>query len=241
MTPRVDGEVHTFTERGLYDGLFIMWDEESGTYWNHLTGEALYGPLAGTKLPVQNMLHSTVEQTLALDPDALIAISDHERASGRRGRGGRGRRGGGGGGLMSRVRRGLSQFFLGTIDEEDGRRETMDVGLGLWMGEDSRYYAQEDVMAQGRALLDTFGGRTVLIYYDPTSFALGAHFVEADRVWWEDDTLRLSSGHFIRDGVMHDEDGSRLRAERPLQVFTRWYGFALTFPDTEIYEVPEGG
>ena len=25
-------------------------------------------------------------------------------------------------------------------------------------------------------------------------------------------------------------------AERPLQLFTRWYGFALTFPHTEIYE-----
>ena len=22
---------------------------------------------------------------------------------------------------------------------------------------------------------------------------------------------------------------------RPLQIFTRWYGFSLTFPDTEIY------
>ncbi len=238
MTPRVDDEVHTFTEQGLYDGLFLMWDEESGTYWNHLSGEALYGPLAGTKLPVQNVLHSTVEQTLALDPDALIAISDHERASGRRRRG---RRGGGGGGLMSRARRGLSQFFLGTIDEEDGRRETMDVGLGIWMGQSSRYYSQEDVMAQDRALLDTFEGRTVLVYYDPGSFTLGAHFVEADRVWWEDDTLHLSSGGYIRDGVMHNEDGSRLRIERPLQVFTRWYGFALTFPDGEIYEAPKGG
>lgn len=240
MTPRVDGAVHTFTEQGLYDGLFIMWDEESGTYWNHLSGEALYGPLAGTKLPVHNVLHSTVEQTLALDPDALIAISDHERASGRRGRGRRGG-GGGGGGLMSRARRGLSQFFLGTIDEEDERRETMDVGLGIWMGENSRYYSQEDVMAQDRALLDTFEGRTVLVYYDPSSFTLGAHFVDADRVWWEDDTLHLSTGHYIRDGVMHEDDGRRLRAERPLQVFTRWYGFALTFPDGEIYEVPEGG
>ena len=241
MTPRVDGEVHTFTEQGLYDGLFIMWDEESGTYWNHFTGEGLYGPLAGTKLPVQNMLHSTVGQTLALDPDALIAISDHERANRRRGRGGRGRRGGGGGGLMSRVGRGLSQFFLGTIDELDERRETMDVGLGVWMDDDARYYSQEDVMEQGRALLDTFGGRDLLIYYDPASFTLGAHFVEADRVWWEDDTLHLSSGHYILDGVMRKEDGSPLRAERPLQVFTRWYGFALTFPDTEVYEAPEGG
>ena len=238
MTPRVDDEVHTFTEQGLYDGLFIMWDEESGTYWNHLTGEALYGPLAGTRLPVKNVLHSTVDQTLALDPEALIAISDHERANGRSRRG---RRGGGGGSLMSRARRGLSQFFLGTIDEQDARRETMDVGLGLWMDEDSRYYSQEDVMEQDGALIDTFQGRTVLVYFDPASFALGAHFVEADRVWWEDDILRLSSGHFIRDGVMHNEDGSRLRIERPIQVFTRWYGFALTFPDAEIYEAPEGG
>lgn len=241
MTPRVDGEVHTFTEQGLYDGLFIMWDEESGTYWNHLTGEALYGPLAGTRLPVHNVLHSTVEQALALDPEALIAISDHERASGRRGRGGRGRRGGGRGNLMSRAGRGLSQFFLGTMGEEDGRRETMDVGLGLWMDEDSRYYSQDDVMEQDRALLDTFRGRTVLVYYDPSTFNLGAHFVEADRVWWEDDTLHLSSGHYIRNGVMHNEDGSRLRIERPLQVFTRWYGFALTFPDAEIYGAPGGG
>ncbi len=108
------------------------------------------------------------------------------------------------------------------------------------MGDDARYYAQDDVMKQGRALLDTFGGRTVLIYYDPGSFTLGAHFVEADRVWWEDDTLRLSSGHYIRDGVMHNEDGSRIRTERPLQVFTRWYGFALTFPEAEIYEGAEG-
>ena len=235
MTPRVDSEVHTFTEKGLYDGLFIMWDEETGTYWNHMTGEGLYGPLAGARLPVHNVLHSTVEQTLALDPDALIAISSHERAQR-----GRGRRGGSGGGLMSRARRGLSGLFLGTIEEEDGRRPQMDVGLGVWMGEEARYYAQDDVMSQDRALLDTFGGRTVLIYYDPMTFALGAHFVDSDRVWWEDDTLRLSSGHYIEKGVLHDQDGGRVRTERPLQVFTRWYGFALTFPDAEIYEVPEG-
>ena len=33
MAPSVDGEIHWFAEHGLYDGLFLMRDEESGTYW----------------------------------------------------------------------------------------------------------------------------------------------------------------------------------------------------------------
>jgi hypothetical protein len=41
LIPEVDGEVHTFTEQGLYDGLFLIYDEESGTRWNHMTGEAV--------------------------------------------------------------------------------------------------------------------------------------------------------------------------------------------------------
>ena len=43
----------------------------------------------------------------------------------------------------------------------------------------------------------------------------------------------------IRQGVTYGSEGERVVAERPLQVFTRWYGFALTFPHTEIYEAPE--
>jgi inward rectifier potassium channel len=31
-------------------------------------------------------------------------------------------------------------------------------------------------------------------------------------------------------------DGTKLEAERPMQVFTRWYGLALMFPEAEVYE-----
>ena len=44
MAPSIDGVTHTFAEHGLYDGLFLMRDEETGTFWDHLTGEAVYGP-----------------------------------------------------------------------------------------------------------------------------------------------------------------------------------------------------
>ena len=40
MTPSIDGKTHAFAEHGLYDGLFLMMDEETGTFWDHLTGEA---------------------------------------------------------------------------------------------------------------------------------------------------------------------------------------------------------
>ncbi len=53
---------------------------------------------------------------------------------------------------------------------------------------------------------------------------------------WADGELLLDTGQVFRDGALFDESGERQEIERPLQVFTRWYGFALTFPETEIYE-----
>ena len=76
MTPTIDGQVHMFEERGLYDGLFLMRDDQSGTYWDHMTGEAVYGPKVGTTLEVGNLLHSRAGAVLASNPDALIAFSD---------------------------------------------------------------------------------------------------------------------------------------------------------------------
>ena len=47
--------------------------------------------------------------------------------------------------------------------------------------------------------------------------------------------LRFSDRSYIEGGVFHDPSGERAQIERPHQVFTRWYGFALTFPETEIW------
>ncbi len=60
MAPRIDDNVHWFAEHGLYNGLFLLRDEESGTYWDHMTGEAVYGPLVGSTLDVSYLMQSTV-------------------------------------------------------------------------------------------------------------------------------------------------------------------------------------
>ena len=233
LIPRVDGELELFALSGLYDGLFLFSDERTGTYWNHMTGEALYGPLAGKRLALENVLHSTVEHVLADDPNALVAISEHERVAlnetASQGSDSWLSR------LLRRLERGLSEQFKGTIEAEDDRRPTMELGIGVWNDSGARYYAMKTVEEQGQALFDTFDGQKVLVYYDPTAHALAAQYTAADRLWWEDDVLHLSTGERIEDGIRFAEDGSRVAVERPLQVFTRWYGFSLTFPGTEIY------
>jgi hypothetical protein len=74
------------------------------------------------------------------------------------------------------------------------------------------------------------------VYLDPTARALAGYFTEAGGFEWDDDVLRLDDGTRIDGGVLLDSDGERVEGRRPLQVFTRWYGFSLTFPGVAIYE-----
>lgn len=226
MTPRVDGEVHWFAEQGLFDGLFLMRDEESGTFWDHMTGKAVYGPEVGSSLEVQPLVMTTAEQALEMAPDALITLSDQaiRRDSDMKVEG-----------LMAGIRGRLNAFFQGTVAAEDDRRPTMDLGLGLWTDTDATYYPMDRVREEGRAVVDLFNGQNVLVFIDPKTFVLSGFIVEGDDPEWDGDVLRLSDGSYVESGILHDSDGAKVEGARPLQVFTRWYGFSLTFPDTEIY------
>ncbi len=101
MTPVIDGNVHQFMELGLYDGLVLLGDKETQSYWHHITGESLYGPLAGKKMPVQNIFHTTVEEALENYPDIHIAISNAQMRQR--------------GGVLSRLGRGLGRMFRNTM------------------------------------------------------------------------------------------------------------------------------
>jgi len=232
LIPSIDGEVHRFTEQGLYDGLFLMYDHESGTHWNHMTGEAVNGPLKGERLPIENVLHTTVGQVLAENPGALLAWSEHPSAIQRSGDGG-----GTLGRLLSRIR-GVPQMFPATMGEEDDRRDRMEMGIGVWKDDLARYYPMPVVEQMNRALFDQFAGENVLIYYDPAAYSLAAEITDASSATWDEKILRLSNGDRIEDGILYGPDGARKERNRPLQVFTRWYGFSLTFKDPEIFQGP---
>ena len=44
------------------------------------------------------------------------------------------------------------------------------------------------------------------------------------------------AGAVERETVRARADGGAVPMERPNQVFTRWYGFSLTFPNPEVFE-----
>lgn len=227
MAPRIEGEVHRFAEHGLYDGLFLMKDDETGTYWDHMTGRAVYGPLVGTTLDVQaGLVQATVGQVLRSAPDALVTLSDQAirtddqmKAQG----------------LIAGMLGRLNGMFESTVARHDDRRVQMDLGLGLWTDEVARYYPLDVVRSEGRFVIDDFADGNVVVLIDPQSFVLAAYRTEASSGEWDGDTLRLSDGTRIEDGVMRAADGDVRTGTRPLQVFTRWYGFSLTFPGTQIY------
>ena len=239
LVPRVGGAATRFVTAGVYDGLMVMQDAATGTIWNHVSGDALYGPAVGTTIgPAGNVLHTTVKQLIASAPDARIAISDRVYFAG-------GKRHGTveGISLLGRkhgrpdARTGLSDVFVATLGAEDLRRPRMELGLGVWWDGGSRYYPRDLIRQQGNALIDRVNGRTLLVYVDPDSSTPAAMFVTSTRAVLDGNRIRLDDGT-VRNGALLDSRGKRVAAERPLQVFTRWYGFALTFPGTSVYAKP---
>ena len=225
LTPTVDGKVHHFSTRGIHNGLSMLGDEETGSIWNHITGRAVYGPLEGYTLPIFNLLHMTAEQALDRYPGLSVAISDRPV---------RGRRGMFAPSLDQL--RFLSDGFRSTIVKEDTRLPTMSIGLGVWTDSEQRYYPMEAVQAAGGAIVDSFDGRRVVVYVEPGSYSLDAFFTEEQTASADGSRITIGEELVLEGGILRDASGDRLEMDRPLLLFSRWYGFALTFPGTEIYE-----
>jgi hypothetical protein len=236
LSPLIHGQVHHFAARGLYDGLVLLGDHETGSYWNHITGECVHGPLQGYQLDVFPLLHTTVAQVLATHADAQIALSKQSlrqrlmAAFMERGR---------------KSKRGvIPPGFKGTMSEADPRRPRMDMGLGVWTGITHRYYPLEHLRAHDNVILDELDGRRLLVYVGPTSGIPMALCTQATECAWQGDALHLDTGETIQQGRLLDAQGKPqpvgstflTTSARPMQVFTRWYGFAYTFPGCEIFE-----
>lgn len=219
--------VHRFAARGLYNGLFLLGDRETGSYWDHVTGECLHGPLKGSRLAVHPLLHTTVAQALKAHPDLEVAIS-----------------------RLSWIRRLTTVFmelmrrsergvfppgFKRTMSEEDTRRPAMEIGLGVWTDKTQRFYPIASLRKRSGALIDKLDGRALLVYIDIVSGIPAAFYTSATRCEWQDQRLRLETGEIFHQSVLRGSRGQAQSLNRPIQMFTRWYGFAYTFPGCDIF------
>jgi hypothetical protein len=225
--PVLDGQKLRFHRRGSYNGLLLIWDDMTDTYWNHITGEAIHGALVGQQLTVLTATrHMTVAEALALQGDARVLITTPSAEEA------------GLSPLMMKMQKHPQKFTDAAVDVlvyEDTRLPRYTLGLGIWQDETSVFYPATTVFAQNNVVLTELDGRQLLIYQGPESVAPVAVFTEGlTRAHWQDDVLRLSNGGAIRNDQYINAAGKVATLERPMQLLMRWYGFALTFPGCAI-------
>ncbi len=226
MTPQAEIADYNFVVSGLYDGLFVMEDEQTKSLWSHMTGQGIYGKHAGHQIPVSNLLHMSVRQALEMDPGMQLAMSERPYNSG-----------------SNRPAAGYSPgdtsatlmpIFIETLGEEDNRRPRMDLGLGVWTVNTKRYYSVEVLRANDNRIIDEIDGRSLLVFLEPLTSTPSAVYWESESVTLQGREFELDDGYSIKNSQLFDPSGARVTVEQPMQIFTRWYGFALTFPETEV-------
>lgn len=133
LTPTLGDTLHHFSAGGLYDGLVLLIDDETESYWDHITGEAVHGPLAGQTLAIWPLEYTTVGSA---DPELpvvrvpwLSPLALGMRLATRKT---------GSAGL-------LPPLFRGTMAPVDARRPELENGLGLLVG-GRRIYVPFDAM-----------------------------------------------------------------------------------------------
>jgi hypothetical protein len=126
-------------------------------------------------------------------------------------------------------------MFVETLGTEDICWPRMELGLGIWTSKTRRYYPVAAIRERGCAFIDQIDGKSALIYIDPETNNPAALFVDSKTARMEGEEVRLDNGDVVRSGVLLDRRGGPQNADRPQQIFTRWYGFALTFPGPEIF------
>ncbi len=231
--PEVNGRKLHFEAGAVFNGVIVLRDRETRSYWDHISGVSIFGELKGTRLKTFNILHSTVEQALTAYPEIKYANNDnsaskdnpfykandyivdsHNPAN-------------------SSVNV-LDIQFAKTIPKEDTRRGTMDIGLGVWFDDKAKFYPQEEVQKNG-FLFDEIKDKRIVVYKDPVTFTLRAIYTNAEDAFFNGKDLVLSNEQIIRNNFIYS-NGKKTHAEMPMQIFTRWYGFSLSFPGCDIYE-----
>jgi hypothetical protein len=91
------------------------------------------------------------------------------------------------------------------------------------------------VIQKRRALIDEIDGRTVLVFVDQATFIPAAPLHGGVTRDHGRSRNPPRSGSVVRMGSLADARGDPLNVERPQQLFSRRYGFSLTFPRREIF------
>jgi hypothetical protein len=145
-------ETLTFGVSGkLIMNALVMYDHQTDSLWSHFTGEAIVGPLAGTKLEILPALQTTWGRWRGLHPDTLVLDK-------------------GAGYTYDGYRFYYTDPSAGVIGEtrSDDRLYKKEFVLGLLINGQAKAYAFGD-LNEHPVVNDSFAGADLVVIFDPES------------------------------------------------------------------------
>lgn len=158
LNPILDGQKLDFYVSGVYRGMMIMSDRQSNSYWDHITGECLYGFYGGRQLEEL----SSHKMTLAKKAPEELYIAMSRLSIWQK--------------LVRVMQNGHTwrkvpegKFYPGfkeSFEFEDHRRPEKELGLGVWVTGEARFYPLPIVKSKLR-IEDTLGREEIIVKLDP--------------------------------------------------------------------------
>ena len=200
LTPVVNGKLHHFSAGGLYNGLILLIDDETRSYWDHISGQGLHGELAGQQMEMWGIEQHAVGTLREREPQLRLLMA---RST-----------------WWTRLMVWLTGLWQGklppgfrmTMDHTDDRLAEMAMGLGITEGE-GVFIPFDAIVAASAAPA-------------PTAQSPSTPIVEpAITLPWQNRDLKVFLDS--ESGIPRAEyaDGSQ-----PPQLFSRWYGYVRAYP-----------
>ena len=212
---------------GLYNGVFAMSDRQTGTVWTHLDGIALKGSLAGERLPIIPMIHTTWEDWVAEHPDTTVLDNDTPYRS-----------------QYSPVRigeAGIGPEFARSLLNQDNRLPENAIVIGVTGYGKSRAYPLDALPPGTGVVNDVLGGEAIVVFHQgrtTTGLAFARMlngvtltFQTADGVIQDVQT----GSTWNMEGVATDGPMAGSSLTFVTSFITEWYGWSAFHPSTTIH------
>ncbi len=229
MNPVVNKEMLHFYVAGVYNGMLLMSDKETGSYWDHITGQGVLGKYENHQLEIlQSHQILTAKEVLEHYPECLYGLTKMNFLQK----------------LMAKFQNWkantdgkgfLPPGFRNSMSIIDNRLPEMEMGLGIWVDSKAKFYPTKLIKQNGNYLFDKFNNQDVLIYISPTTSTPTAIYVyEATTVSFIGERLSFQNGDYLLGGNLYALNNEKLDISAPNHIFSRWYGFVSTFSNCEI-------
>jgi len=224
----VGGQDLTFGVSGkLIMNVLVMFDRETNTLWSQLLGEAVEGPLKGTKLEFVPAVHMTWGEWKDQYPDTQALVKGYP-------------------GTYTSYSRYYLNDEAGVLGETviDPRLRTKQLVLGVVLNNEAVAYPFYALAREQAILNDEVGGSPVLVVLDVD----GRSGIVFSRMLPDGTSLSFSEeeGMLLYDnetgstwdgytGLAIDGPLAGTQLERVKSSLAFWFGWKDYFPDTRIY------